>query len=91
MNNKGVLQIEVAQQEKLLVISIIDSGEGIPQDIIERIFEPFFTTKPAGEGSGLGLDIVRKIIDKHDGKIAVESRTGRTAFNVHLPLITSLN
>jgi len=91
MNNKGVLQIEVAQQEKFIVISIIDSGVGIPQDIIERIFEPFFTTKPAGEGSGLGLDIVRKIVDKHDGKIAVQSSVGRTAFSVHLPLITSLN
>jgi|JFJP01.1.fsa_nt_gi PAS domain S-box-containing protein len=91
MNNKGVLQIEVVQQEKFMIISIIDSGMGIPQDIIERIFEPFFTTKPAGEGSGLGLDIVRKIIDKHDGKIAVESCTGKTVFNVHLPLITSLN
>jgi len=91
MNNKGVLQIEVAQQEKFLVISIIDSGDGIPQNIIDRIFEPFFTTKPAGEGSGLGLDIVRKIVDKHDGKISVESSVGRTVFSVHLPLITSLN
>jgi len=73
------------------VISIIDSGDGIPQNIIDRIFEPLFTTKPAGEGSGLGLDIVRKIVDKHDGKIAVQSSVGRTAFSVHLPLITSLN
>jgi PAS domain S-box-containing protein len=91
MDNKGVLQIEVAQQENLIIISIIDSGMGIPKDIIERIFDPFFTTKPAGEGSGLGLDIVRKIVDKHDGKIVVESCVGRTLFGVHLPVITSLN
>ncbi len=46
-----------------------DSGTGIPEEIKDRIFEPFFTTKPRGEGSGLGLDIVRKVIEKHQGHI----------------------
>ncbi|MCB0166812.1 MAG: GHKL domain-containing protein, partial [Anaerolineae bacterium] len=51
-------------------------------------FEPFFTTKPAGEGSGLGLDIVRKIVEKHEGQIKVDSRPGRTTFSVLLPIRT---
>ncbi len=89
MNNKGMLQIDVGQQDNFVVVRIIDSGSGIPQEIMERIFEPFFTTKPAGEGSGLGLDIVRKIVDKHDGKIEVESRTGRTMFSVYLPILNN--
>ncbi len=89
MNNKGVLQIDMEQQENCLVVKITDSGSGIPREIMERIFEPFFTTKPAGEGSGLGLDIVRKIVDKHDGKIEVESQMGKTTFSVYLPIVTA--
>ena len=68
-----------------ILVEITDSGCGIPPEIKPRIFEPFFTTKPAGEGSGLGLDICRKIIDKHQGKIEVESQPGRTTFRVWLP------
>lgn len=69
-----------------LSVSITDSGPGIPDEIKERIFQPFFTTKPVGEGSGLGLDIVRKIVDKHQGKIELDSKPGRTTFRVLLPL-----
>jgi signal transduction histidine kinase len=69
------------------VVQITDSGCGIEPEIKPRIFEPFFTTKPAGEGSGLGLDIARKIIDKHQGKIEVESKPGRTTFSVWLPIL----
>ena len=68
-----------------ILVEITDSGCGIPPEITDRIFEPFFTTKPAGEGSGLGLDICRKIIEKHHGKIEVESQPGRTIFRVWLP------
>ena len=68
-----------------IVVEITDSGGGIPDEIKPRIFEPFFTTKPAGEGSGLGLDICKKIIEKHQGKIEVESQPGRTTFRVWLP------
>jgi PAS domain S-box-containing protein len=88
MNYQGTLEITVGRQENSIVVKITDSGTGIPEDIQGRIFEPFFTTKPAGEGSGLGLDIVRKIIHKHLGKIAVESRPGRTTFSVHLPILS---
>jgi len=70
-----------------VAIQITDSGPGIPDAIKERIFEPFFTTKPAGEGSGLGLDICRKIIDKHQGTIDFESQPGRTTFRIWLPVL----
>jgi PAS domain S-box-containing protein len=86
MNNKGKLEITVTGQNKNIVIQITDSGCGISPEIKARIFDPFFTTKPAGEGSGLGLDIVKKIIDKHHGKIEVESTPGRTTFSVQLPI-----
>ncbi|MDB9512435.1 CBS domain-containing protein [Kamptonema animale CS-326] len=86
MNYRGTLHIEVKQQEPSLLVSIIDTGKGIPPEIMPRIFEPFFTTKAPGEGSGLGLDIVKKIIDKHQGEIQVESWSGKTKFTVVLPL-----
>ncbi|HID99097.1 MAG TPA: GAF domain-containing protein [Thiotrichaceae bacterium] len=87
MDNQGTLEITVTQQDNHLVIQITDSGKGIEENIRSRIFEPFFTTKPAGEGSGLGLDIVRKIIEKHQGKIEVASRPGKTTFSVFLPIL----
>ncbi len=68
------------------VVSITDNGCGIPAAILPRIFDPFFTTKPAGEGSGLGLDIVRKIVDKHQGAITVATRSGQTTFQIWLPI-----
>lgn len=86
MNYKGTLQINVFQQDQSVVVQVIDSGVGISPEIQEKIFEPFFTTKPAGEGSGLGLDIVSKIIKKHGGQIAVSSQPGQTAFSVFLPI-----
>ena len=86
MENKGTLQIEVSMQNDDVVISMTDNGCGIPDKIQQKIFEPFFTTKSAGEGSGLGLDIVKKIIDKHDSKITVSSAPGQTTFSVYLPI-----
>lgn len=91
MNNQGVLTIQAGVKDQEVVVSIIDSGIGIPAEIRERIFEPFFTTKPVGEGSGLGLDIVRRIIEKHNGRVEFESIIGQgTAFHVFLPMILSL-
>src|ERR671932_356926 len=86
MDYQGTLTIDVTTIDQQAHISITDSGKGIPPEIKSRIFEPFFTTKPPGEGSGLGLDIVKKIIEKHDGKITVESEPGCTTFNVFLPI-----
>ncbi|MBE9042328.1 GHKL domain-containing protein [Oscillatoriales cyanobacterium LEGE 11467] len=86
MDNQGTLNIDVTQKDKKIRVDITDSGKGIPVDILPKIFQPFFTTKPPGEGSGLGLDIVRKIIEKHQGTIEVESIPGKTTFTVFLPL-----
>jgi signal transduction histidine kinase len=87
MDYQGTLTIDVTttidQQAK---ISITDSGSGIPEEIQSKIFEPFFTTKPPGEGSGLGLDIVKKIIEKHHGQIEVKSIPGQTIFTIYLPI-----
>jgi len=86
MDYKGTLTINVLREAAQIQVSITDSGKGIPPDIQAKIFAPFFTTKAVGEGSGLGLDIVKRIIDKHAGKIEVESRLGKTTFMVFLPL-----
>ncbi|HNF17224.1 MAG TPA: HAMP domain-containing sensor histidine kinase, partial [Leptospiraceae bacterium] len=72
-------------------VSISDTGVGIPENIRGRIFEPFFTTRPAGEGSGLGLDIVRKIVEKHSGRIEIQTEEGvGTTFSVFLPYEQSI-
>lgn len=89
MTGKGTLEIVVQEQNGFQMVSITDSGYGIPPEIQSRIFEPFFTTKPTGEGSGLGLDIVYKIIEKHQGKIDFESIPGRTIFRVSLPKVAT--
>jgi signal transduction histidine kinase len=81
----GELQIQLAQKEQNLEISITDNGTGIPENVKDRIFDPFFTTKSIGEGSGMGLDISKKIIDQHGGSIKVESEPGRTVFRVTIP------
>lgn len=86
MNNQGTLKFDVFEQDSFAIISITDSGTGIPDDIKPKIFNPFFTTKPAGEGSGLGLDIVKNIVEKHEGKINVESIEGKTTFTVSIPI-----
>jgi PAS domain S-box-containing protein len=85
MNYKGTLTVDIEKRDNQAVVSITDTGTGIPEDIKEKIFEPFFTTKPAGEGSGLGLDIVKQIVEKHQGTITVESEPGNTTFHVWLP------
>ena len=86
MDGKGKLEIGVSQQEAQISIEFTDSGCGIPSEIQEKIFQPFFTTKSAGEGSGLGLDIVRKILEKHQGTITFASVPGQTTFTIALPI-----
>lgn len=86
MQFKGRLSVGIHGDEHEAVVSIADTGCGIPEEIRPRIFEAFFTTKPTGEGSGLGLDIVNKIVAKHGGRIEVQSEVGRgSCFSVHLP------
>jgi signal transduction histidine kinase len=69
-----------------VVIEIADDGCGISEENLKRIFDPFFTTKPVGQGTGLGLDIAQRLVRRNDGDIAVESRPGRTEFDVTLPV-----
>lgn len=87
MNNQGDLIIDVVEEKNQAKVSFTDTGKGIPEEIKSRIFKPFFTTKPPGEGSGLGLDIVSKIVDKHQGQITFESQPGCTTFTVCLPVV----
>jgi signal transduction histidine kinase len=87
MEYKGRLMISVLWHDRNILVEITDSGCGIPPEIQHRIFEPFFTTKPLGEGSGLGLDIVQRLVNKHQGKVTVESQPGQTTFSVWLPII----
>ncbi len=86
MNNRGALTINAREENGSILVSITDSGPGIPEEVQGKIFQPFFTTKPPGEGSGLGLDIVRKIVEKHGGIIEFESMPGQTTFTVSLPI-----
>ncbi|TGN02767.1 PAS domain-containing sensor histidine kinase [Leptospira dzoumogneensis] len=86
MGFKGILKINVGNREKdKICVKISDNGPGIPESIQERIFEPFFTTKAPGEGSGLGLDIVKRIVENHGGTIGFETSSDGTAFLVILP------
>lgn len=85
MNQKGTLEVDIYPQDDWVIVQIIDSGKGIPEDVKAKIFTPFFTTKARGEGSGLGLSISKKIIDAHGGTISFESVPGRTVFSIKLP------
>jgi signal transduction histidine kinase len=86
ISGEKVLLIRTAAQSGGVLVEICDSGPGIPTEIQARIFEPFFTTKQQSDGTGLGLDLVGRIIRKHHGDIRFESRPGRTCFQVRLPL-----
>lgn len=87
MDNKGTLTIKIYPEDDYVVVSIADTGKGIPKVIQQKIFEPFFTTKVSGEGSGLGLDIIKRILDSHSAKISFESEEGAgTTFYVKLPV-----
>jgi signal transduction histidine kinase len=86
MKGKGELRIRTARENDRVLVEIRDNGPGIPANIQTRIFEPFFTTKPMGEGTGLGLDMVRRIISTHHGDIQVQSQPGDTRFQIRLPI-----
>ncbi len=87
MNFEGKLEITVGQQNDCIEVSLKDTGGGIPEEIQDKVFTPFFTTKKEGEGTGLGLDIVKKIVDKHQGTITFKSELNvGTTFYVQLPI-----
>jgi signal transduction histidine kinase len=85
MNGSGRLTLRTRYQEPWVVVEIEDTGAGIPAEVLPRLFDPFFTTKPVGKGTGLGLNISYKIIQKHGGDIKVHSQPGLTRFEVFLP------
>jgi signal transduction histidine kinase len=86
MSGVGTLTVHTYREDDDLVVSIEDTGPGIPPDVKKRVFEPFFTTKAVGQGTGLGLDISRRIVvNGHGGDITVESEPGDTKFHVRLP------
>jgi signal transduction histidine kinase len=93
MNSQGdgqkTLTVRTVLEPEEVLVEFGDNGPGIPQEILGKIFEPFFTTKPVGEGTGLGLDIVQRIVRGHHGTLRVESRRGRTVFQIRLPLTRS--
>jgi signal transduction histidine kinase len=82
----GRIDISAERDRDRIVVRVVDNGPGIPTEIRQRIFDPFFTTKPVGKGTGLGLDIVRRLIAHNDADIEVESAPGRTEFRVSLPV-----
>ena len=87
MGGKGRIIISLNEVDGNIVVSFRDTGPGIPADIRDKIFEPFFTTKPPGMGTGLGLDIIKRIIDRHSGSISFDSKDGvGTTFIVKLPV-----
>jgi signal transduction histidine kinase len=86
MSGKGELTVRTYRQDDCVVVEIDDNGPGISREVLPRIFEPFFTTKAVGEGSGLGLDTVQRIVKKHRGNVQVRSKPGDTRFQVWLPL-----
>ena len=82
----GTIRVSAARAGQEIEIAVADDGPGIPPEVIPRIFDPFFTTKDVGEGSGLGLSIVHGIIERHGGRIRVDSRVGEgTTFRITLP------
>jgi signal transduction histidine kinase len=77
--------VAVAAAVGEVTVAVEDDGPGIPDDVQARLFEPFFTTKAVGAGTGLGLDIARRIVEAHRGTLSVSSEPGRTRFTVQLP------
>ena len=83
----GHVTVSACHDSESITVRVLDDGPGIPEEIRERIFEPFYTTKRVGEGTGLGLDIVNRLVKRHEGEIDVVSKPGRTEFRVTIPLV----
>jgi len=89
MGGKGELRVRTYREDNCVVVEIGDTGPGISPEVLPHIYEPFFTTKAVGDGTGLGLDTVQRIVKKHRGSIQVRSKPGDTSFMVRLPLAES--
>ena len=86
VNGTGILQLTTRRDRECVEVTITDNGPGIPDEVKSRIFDPFFTTKEVGKGTGLGLDVVTRIVKQHKGSIKVSSRPGQTSFMVAFPI-----
>jgi signal transduction histidine kinase len=86
VTDSGRIDIIARREPRRVVVQVIDNGGGIPPEVRPHIFDPFFTTKPVGQGTGLGLDIVGRLVGHNAAEIDVDSRPGRTAFTVSLPI-----
>ena len=86
VEENGTVSVTAHRELDRVVVSVTDDGPGIDPDIMPRIFDPFFTTKPPGQGTGLGLDITRRLLRRYDGEISVESGPDGTRFRVRLPI-----
>jgi signal transduction histidine kinase len=84
MDGSGELTLSVKLQGNTILVEITDTGRGISPEFANRVFEPFFTTKPFGQGLGLGLDTVQRVIQRHFGAVAFDSKPGSTTFYVRL-------
>ena len=84
--DSGRVDVTAHRDRQHVVVRIVDNGQGIPAEIRDRMFEPFFTTKPVGKGTGLGLDIVQRLVIHNDAEIEVDTAPGRTEFRVRFPL-----
>jgi signal transduction histidine kinase len=82
----GRVDVTASREGGRVVVRVVDNGPGIPENIRNHVFEPFFTTKPVGQGTGLGLDIVRRLVQHNDAQIEVDTVPGRTEFRVSLPV-----
>ena len=82
----GELTVRVRPHAGQLGVSVVDNGSGITPEVLLHLFEPFYTTKPLGEGSGQGLDIARRIVQEHGGRLEATSQPGRTEFTAWLPI-----
>ena len=90
MPDGGTLCVGLASEPQMVRLTVADTGHGIPREMIKKIFDPFFTTKEFGKGTGLGLTVVKGIIEEHQGSIAVDSREGMgTTFTILLPMADS--
>ena len=89
VDKNGELTIETSCDKKNVKVKIIDNGTGIPKENLSKIFDPFFTTKKMGDGTGIGLDTVNRIIKHHNGEIKVDSVPGRTEFAVCIPVVAA--
>jgi PAS domain S-box-containing protein len=87
MEPGGLLEIELTHENGKAIVRVTDSGKGIPPEVMPRLFTPFFTTKAKGEGTGMGLNICKEIVEACGGTIGVQSRPGKTTFTVTLPLV----